>query len=273
MKATMSVEAKVRYMHPKFVGAAEMPEIGSRETRRSSTAVHFMPVADARPLVERGELGLDTTGFVLDKLRSEVRDFRDDGQIRVTYYPEIEELVLRLTGAANVFTMGHVVRTEKPIDFNNAYARFVHCDYTASNADSIAKMVLEQHGSDLDPAQWDFVWYNTWQPFDREVQQNPLTLLDASSLKQEDLLDYLYTGDGDANVSVMPVHREGHRFYFFPRMQTDEIMVFKQLETRSKAGLPCPHTSFDDMTAPDDALGRRSVEVRVMCAFPRAETT
>ena len=69
----------------------------------------------------------------------------------------------------------------------------------------------------------------------------------------------------------MPVHREGHRFYYFPRMQTDEIMVFKQLETRSGAGLPCPHTSFDDMTAPDDALGRRSVESRAMCAFPRGK--
>lgn len=273
MKATTSVEAKVRYMHPKFVGAAQMPEIGDRETRRASTAVHYMPIADARPLVERGELGLDTTGFVLEKLHSGVRNFRDDEQIRAAYYPEIEELVLRLTGASHIFTMGHVVRTEKPINFNNAYARFVHCDYTAANAEGIAAMVLEEHAADLDPDQWSFVWYNSWQPIEREVQQNPLTLLDATSIQEEDLLDYLYTGDGAANVSVMPIHREGHRFYFFPRMQTDEIMVFKQLETRPGAGLPCPHTSFDDITAPDDAPGRRSIEVRVMCAFPRAETT
>ena len=269
MRATENVEAKVRYMHPRFVGAAELPEIGSRETRRASTAVHFVEVADARPLVERDELGLDTTGFVLAKHQSAVGNFRDDDEIKRTYYPEIEALVTRLTGASHVLTMGHVVRTEKPVDFNNAYARFVHCDYTVTNAGAIAQTVLEEHGSELDPEQWDFVLYNTWQPFDREVQQNPLTVLDASSLEEEDLLEYLYTGDGAANLSVMPVYKEGHRFFFFPRMQTDEIMVFKQLETRAGAGLPCPHTSFDEMTAPKDALGRRSVEVRVMCAFPR----
>lgn len=269
MGSTASVEAKVRYMHPKFRESGEIPEIGNRETRRAATAVHFVEVANARPLVEAGALGLDTTGFVLAENRTAVRDFRDDKEIERVYYPEIEALVLRLTDARHVFTMGHVVRTEKPIDFNNAYARFVHCDFTPKNAEPFAKMVLEEHGSQLDPSEWDFVWYNSWQPWDREVQQNPLTLIDASSLGDDDLREYCYTGDGGSNISLMPTHREQHRFYFFPRMQTHEVMLFKQLETRPGAGLPCPHTSFDDMTAPDDALGRRSVEVRVMCAFPR----
>ena len=269
MEATTSVEAKVRYMHPKFADSEEIPEIGNRETRRANTAVHFVDVHDARPLADGGSLGLDTTGFVLASFDPTLRDFTHHDAIAERYYPEVVELMRALTGASHVFMMSHVVRTEKPLDFNNAYARFVHCDYTPANANSIAKMVLEDHGSDLDPDAWDFVWYNTWQPFDREVQQNPLTLIDVSTLEDGDLREYLYTGDGGANVSLMPVHRDEHRFYFFPRMQTDEIMVFKQLETRPGAGLPCPHTSFDDLTAPDDALGRRSVETRLMCAFPK----
>ncbi len=271
MESTTTVEAKVRYMDPKFAEAGEIPEIGNRETRRAATAVHFVEVLDARPLASEGSLGLDTTGFVLARHDPELRDFSDHDAIARRYYPGVESLVAKLTGASHVFMMSHVVRTENPLDFNNAYARFVHCDYTPKNARAFSKMVLEEQGADLDPDAWDFVWYNTWQPFDREVQQNPLTLIDASSLEDGDLREYLYTGDGGANVSLMPVQRDGHRFYFFPRMQTDEIMVFKQLETRSEAGLPCPHTSFDDMTAPDDALGRRSVETRLMCAFPKGK--
>lgn len=268
MAAATPIEAKIRYMHPKFARTSEIPEIGSRDTRRASTAVHFVEALDARPLRERGELDLDTTGFVLAEHHSAVRDFRDDAEIERVYYPEMLEIVKTLTGAAHVFMMGHVVRTENPVDFNNAYARFVHCDYTPSNASSIAEMVLEGRDTDIDPAHWDLVWFNTWQPWDREVQQNPLGMIDASSLEEGDLREYLYTGDGNANVSLMPLYRESHRFYFFPKMQTHELMLFKQLETRRGAGLPSPHTSFDDLTAPDDALGRRSIETRVMCAFP-----
>ena len=41
MAAATPIEAKVRYMHPKFDGSDEIPEIGSRETRRAATAAHI----------------------------------------------------------------------------------------------------------------------------------------------------------------------------------------------------------------------------------------
>ena len=115
---------------------------------------------------------------------------------------------------------------------------------------------------------WDFAWYNVWQPIDHEVVQNPLTLLDASTLDPDSVVEYFAT-KGDEGIASLPIHSSEHRLYYFPRMQTDEVVVFKQLESRPDRATVCPHTSFYDPAAADDAVGRRSIEMRVMCAFPR----
>lgn len=59
-------------------------------------------------------------------------------------------------------------------------------------------------------------------------------------------------------------------------MQTDEVMVFMGLWQHADIAAQHPgsrrmnpHTSFVDPTAPVDALGRRSVDARVLCAFPK----
>ena len=67
----------------------------------------------------------------------------------------------------------------------------------------------------------------------------------------------------------MPFHSPKHRCYYFPRMQTNELIVLKQLDTRPQRASLCPHTSFDDPTAPANALPRRSIEARTLCVFPR----
>ena len=68
----------------------------------------------------------------------------------------------------------------------------------------------------------------------------------------------------------MPVYNPDHEFFYFPRMQTREVLVIKQLDSRPDRAVSCPHTSFDE-AAPEDAPGRRSIEVRLMCAFGTAQ--
>lgn len=265
-----AISAKVRYLNSEWRDRDELAEIGSRETRRANTSFAEVAIHDARSRV--GELDLDVHGFVLARNRSACPDFHDDEAVRRSYYPEIEHLVRRLTGAERVFFMSHQVRTENPKSFNDAYARFLHNDYGVGRTDEIAKWVLADHGIAFDDFRgYDFACYNTWQPIEREVQKNPLTLIDATTVDASDLVEYLYTGFGDANRSTMPVYSPRHRFYYFARMQTDEVIVIKQLDSRSGRATLCPHTSFDDLTSPADALGRRNIEVRVLCAFAGAD--
>ena len=87
--------------------------------------------------------------------------------------------------------------------------------------------------------------------------------LDSESFKNA------YKGEdvGDSALSTMPVFNEQHRFYYFPKMKTTEALVFKQLDTRNHSAIACPHTSFDNVNASSNAKPRRSIEIRVMCAF------
>ncbi len=268
-----TVTARVRYLNSEWRHwreRNERPRICSKETRHANTTLHDVEITDARPLQERGELDLDRCGFVLASLRSAVSDFHNDEELEKTYYGEVSALLRQLTGAAHTFPHSHWIRTENPKTFLGAYSRYVHCDYRPDKWRAMALDQLARCSSPLrdEMERWDFAWYNVWQPIDREVVQNPLTLLDASTLDPDSVVEYFAT-KGDEGIASLPIHGPEHRLYYFPRMQTDEVVVFKQLESRPDRATVCPHTSFYDPAAPDDAVGRRSIEMRVMCAFPR----
>ena len=258
-----TVNAQVRYLNPEWKGRDDIPSIGDRESRRANTSKWEVAIHDARGL----ELDLDRDGFLLCDHTSAVTDFHDDGEVVATYYPEVTALLTRLTGADAVCIIQHLVRTEDTSDFNKAYARFVHCDYSPTDLRRSAAANLERSG--LDPAlaeSWDFAWYNSWQPIEREVQQNPLAMINSQTLAQGDVVDYWFTGYRSKVRTSMPVYNPDHRFYYFPRMQPSELLVIKQLDSRGGRAVSCPHTSFD-LEQPEGPLGRRSIEVRMMCGF------
>ena len=69
------------------------------------------------------KIGLEQTGFTLTNNRTQCSDFRDEDLINSVYLPEMQDLICRLTGAKAAYHYGFLVRTEKPIDFNDGYAR------------------------------------------------------------------------------------------------------------------------------------------------------
>lgn len=263
------VTAAVRYIDARWKGAHEKPRIGSRESRRAVTSFQRVDVRDARPRLAAGELDLDRTGFTLTEHESAFTAFSDPEQVAERYYPEMQVLIRRMTGAAQVLVYGHLVRTETPVDFNDGYARFVHCDYNARRIAEMSRGLLERRGVRPQPGR-TYAWYNTWQPFDHEVQRNPLAMIDSASLAADDVIDYLYTGRGRDNLAAAPVYNPDHRLFCFPRMATSEVIVMKQMDARPDRAVYCPHTSFDDPTSVADAPPRRSIEVRLMAVFPGA---
>ena len=262
----IGVETQVRYLNEEWRERDETPRIGTRETRRANTSKHDVVVFDARSRL--GDLSLDVNGFTLVAHVTGLHDFRDDARIRERYYPEIEARAKEITGAEEVFITQHVVRTEDKSDFNKAYARFVHCDYSLEDPLATAHKLLEGRG--LDPSDYegaDFAWYNSWQPIHNPASRNPLAVIDAATLAANDVVDYFYTGYGKDGKSSMPVRNPDHEFYYFSDMATDELLFIKQLDSRPGRASLCPHTSFDDPTADPDAPPRRSIEVRMMAVF------
>ena len=274
----MAIEAQVRYLDPAWLNRQDIPSIGDRESRRANTAKQTVAIADARAGLAAGEIGLDGNGFALFPHVSAVRDFQDDEEVKTVYYPEMEALVKRTVGADEVFITQHQVRTEDTSDFNKAYARFIHCDYSVATPRETSRRAIEKRGLRWrDYADCEFAWFNSWQPFDHQVLRNPLAVIDASSVTENDIVDYRYTGYAnarraniqgmDAGRSAMPVANPAHRFYYVSSMATDEVLLIKQLDTRPGFAKSCPHTSFDDPGSPPDAPPRRSIEVRMMATL------
>ena len=135
----------------------------------------------------------------------------------------------------------------------------------------MAQQVVRDHGAGKQyPAdRYDFALYNLWRPIGCEVQRDPLTIMDASTVNLEDILEYRLSERNDA-VAALPLFNAQQRFYYVPHMQTNEVLVFKQQDSRAGLAQVCPHTSFVDPTSPADAAERQSIEVRVVCVFPKS---
>ena len=262
-----SVPAKVRYINAEWKARDESPHIGSRESRRAATSFQDVRVHDARPRLEAGKLSIEGNGFTLTTHKTDVIDFRNESEIERIYHREIERLIERVTGAHRAFARSHLIRTEKPVDFNDGYARFVHCDYNMKRLVEMSETVLETHG--VEPKKdWRYVWYNTWQPFDNPVENNPLAFIDWESLPMDDVIDYYYTGRGQDSLVAAPVYSATHKWCYFPEMTTDEVIVMKQMDGRAGSrSVYCPHTSFDYLGQEDGSLPRRSIETRLLAVF------
>lgn len=273
------IQTSLRYLNPEWKHREEAPAIGSRESRRANTAYREVTIGDARAATD--DFGLETAGFELHHGHREFDATADD---RRPYHQSLLELVKSIAGAAQTVLLADLVRTEDQRDFNTAYARFVHCDYNLATTDGMARDLLKRRGLDLDPA-WNLVWYNTWQPFDWDVQQHPLAMLDLRSIDADDIIDYRYTGysgaddpggaDGGGGARVAaPVFNPDHQWWHYPDMTTSEVLLSKQGDHRVGHTTQCPHTSFVDPTRAEDVPPRRSIEARILALVenPNQET-
>ena len=264
-----TTQAAVRYLDVAWRDRAETPRIGSRESRRANTSFHNVTVHDARPRLAAGQIDLDRSGFTLTQHRTSVTEFRNPDVVADGYYPEMKDLICRVTGASRALVRSHLVRTEKRVDFNDGYARFVHCDYNVARLGEMAHELLARGGV-MPQENWTYAWYNTWQPFDHQVQNNPLAFIGWGSLPLPDVIDYFYTGHNQDSLVAAPVYNPDHRWWYFPLMETTEILIVKQLDSRPGRAVYCPHTSFDMPGAAPDSLPRRSFETRLLAVFENA---
>jgi hypothetical protein len=270
-----SVPTNIRYINAEWRDSEAPPSIGDRQSRRNNTAYQAVEVTDARTVEDN--FGLETAGFELTHMAEFAGD-RGKEAIEKSYYPQVAELIRKVTGADATFVLSYQLRTEDQSDFNNAYARFVHCDYHLENLHKMSLKTLDVHN--VEPHEGDtYVWYNTWQPVDNTVCNNALAVCDWRYLPTEDVIGYNYTGyvgksdDGSGgsnsvgNLVSAPVYNPRHRWYYYREMKQNEVLLMKQLDGRTGRAQLCPHTSFIDASISDTAPPRRSIEVRILGLF------
>jgi hypothetical protein len=104
------VNARLNYLAeatPKPVNYAYDPPAGVPR-RSGKYLAQTVAIHNGRQLL--GKLSLDTNGFVLTEHETAVKDFYNPDEVKSVYYPEVERLIQRVTGAERVVVFDHIVR-------------------------------------------------------------------------------------------------------------------------------------------------------------------
>ncbi len=262
-----------------FLGdCAGKPMFGSRQKPNNlPLEQHVVTVEDARPL--RDEVSLDREGFVLAQHRSAVQNFFDPAQVRGTYMHELEELLLRLTGAAKVVASpgGVLRRSERSPGFgkdgSTVPARFAHCDYSP-NPDGSSFWIERMLPPEEAKARLGrrYAIYNLWRALSDPPQDAPLAVCDARSMRPGDIVwsDCIIDPPGMPELKFENVvfrHSPDHRWCYFPDMTRDEVLVFKGYDSDPGRATCVAHCAFDDPSCPDGSPPRESIDVRAFAFF------
>jgi hypothetical protein len=239
-----------------------------------------MTVFNARQASE--QLGLDRTGFTLINAPTAVTDLNDAEQLRDVYYPEVEALLRDLLGAEEVFVFGHIYRTDDPDDARarleadgpavqerSGPAGGAHVDF---DEDSIRTYVREFGGDRADElAAKRVVNINLWRGISK-VERLPLALCDASTVELDQMVPVdMYHAVGPystTKVGLNVQHHPDHRWYYYPDMTPDEVLVFKTYDSEPSVARRTPHSAIVDPTSDPDAPPRHSLEIRALCFLP-----
>jgi hypothetical protein len=221
---------------------------------------------------------LDTHGFQLFPHRSAVKDFHDRTEIDAVYPREVADTVKALTGADLVVPLGYLLRASDGGETNKLQppAADVHVDMSQEWAPRNAKLVLEQHGM-AGRSYRRFVCSSFWRTFSAPPQDWPLALCDCNSISQDEggrnRLIFAEGRPSEAqmtrpmpNEDELPAatifyHSPGQRWFYFPDMTRDEVVLLKFHDSDHSRAWFTAHTAFHDETRAG-AVTRESIEFR-----------
>ena len=236
--------------------------------RTGRNVEYQVQIRDARPIID--QLSLDKEGFVLINRQTAVTNFYDEAQIAAVYYPECERVMKEATGAARVVAFDHIVRNAAISAMDKTIkipAKRVHNDYTAWSSPQRVRDLMGDEAEALLKNRYAII--NLWRPIKGPVLESPLTLCDAQSLSEENLIasDLKYPDRTGETYSI--TYNPNQRYYYFPKMQADEAVLIRCFDS-ALAGPRrfSAHTGFDDPETPADAPPRESIEVRMLVFFP-----
>ena len=220
------------------------------------------------------DLALDTNGFVLVEHRTAVRDFFDARELKQVYYPEVEALIKRISGARRVIVFDHTLRSGSEAEREAKLIRepvlSAHNDYTEWSGPQRVRDLMGAEAEKL--LERRFAIIQAWRPAYANASQhlvsNPLAMADARSVATDDLLVAERRYPNRVGQTYRLKYNSAHRWFYFPQMRRDEAIVFKVFDSlKDGRARFTPHTSFDDPSTPTGAAPRQSIEARALAFF------
>ena len=220
---------------------------------------------------------LEQQGFQLVAHSTAVRNFLDSQELERVYYPEVRDLIMKVTGARAAAV---------------AATPFVRFGERASQSGQVAQLQAGpfrphrlrrrqgqgagrtgvRHTRGPRVALQALRALQHLESSDTAAQDIPLAVCDARSLAREDLIEALavfdFAGVPERTADSYVVrHNPAHRWHYFRDMTPEEALIFVTNESDPARPHHVPHVAFDDPTCPATATPRSSVEVRVVAYF------
>lgn len=225
---------------------------------------------------------LDEHGFCLGRHVTDVQDWERNFGPDSPYARQVCEVACRLTGADFAVPLGGMLRSSGATRANlQPPAAEAHVDFTQRSAERIAAR-LHAKARPEGPAYRRFIAFSLWRALSPAPQDTPLALCEAGSVRDEEGthntkvdVDEIPTGDalfadipGEEDLTAATIfhHSPAHRWWYYPDMTPEEVILIKFYDSDHSRAWRCPHTAFRDHSRPE-ARERRSMEFRGIAYF------
>jgi hypothetical protein len=280
MRSLPEVVAELNYLD----NLDEIPVFAQSEKAGESIRVNDnrtpreMPIINARLMPYT--FSLDIEGFTLIEQTTKVTDFNDDSQLVKTYTAEIENLIAKAAGGTCAIVFDHTRRsTDKAHRLKFSSRDPVpapHSDYTDASAlqrirDKFGKKESEER------LKHDFSIVNAWRSMSGTLEQWPLTVCDARTIDGSKLTQtrreapvrpdpsFEYNRPSETRHAIFD---PSHQWYWFPSMTSDEVLLFKNYDTRTDGTARYAlHSAFEDPNTPPNAKPRETIETRAFVFY------
>ena len=262
-------------------------------TKREFFDKYSFVVLDHRSqMTAEGWLASSTGGPPEGMTGKEFAEWRSNSPtpVKKTYDAEVESLLRQLLPTATKYFLPARGVRRGPGDkqFAAVYAAQVHTDFPVVYEDFRA--TNEWMGLDDQLDQYEqceehraHMLVNLRRPvapMQEPLQDRPLAFIDPNTVDVEkDLLGMDLLGQFPGGQTYMNIKQNAnHKWYYYPNMTTDEVLVWKQShfhknegeafttrQAQQRSAAPVPHTAVDIPGTPGDCEVRCSFEIRVGC--------
>jgi hypothetical protein len=236
-------------------------------------ATRKVPVGDAR--TRRIPPSWNLEGFCLRHAPTDFTEFADPDAVKKRYLPQVKAMLVRELGAEKVVVFNYVLLSSrsglKSSPGADIPAFTAHNDYTPA----VAPARLRQLVGDAEADRWlkrRAIQVNVWRPFNSPVEEYPLAICDGRTVAPRHLVAADLRFVDRVSEFQFLKHSAKQRWWYFPRMSTDEVLILKGWDSGSSSGAAlAPHAALQRAEVPAPRP-RETIVARAFVLLPPAES-
>ncbi|KAE8356121.1 hypothetical protein BDV28DRAFT_145466 [Aspergillus coremiiformis] len=192
--------------------------------------------------------------------------FLSDDQIKATFYPKVEQLLLdHVEGAHRVVIFHHAVRMDRhnsPTHCKPLLA--VHADQTAQASAAYVRSHIPDPTDAAALLGGRYRIINVWKPLNGPVESSPLAFASGNSVDASDCFPIELRLASYTSETVGVRYNPGQKWMYWSGMENEDSLLLKCSDSKHDVPFQVPHSAFADPRSPPGAKPRESIEVRAL---------